>query len=138
IIEATGVVPVIHQIELHPYFQQRELREVHAKHGILTESWGPLGQGKSDLLDNPVITDIAGAREASPAQVVLAWHLAHGIVAIPKSVTPSRIVENLESVQLELSAEEIARIDALDRPDGRGGFDPAQKRAWRTGPGAQK
>src|SRR5699024_7172121 len=86
IIEATGAAPAIHQIELHPYFQQRELRAVHERHGILTEAWGPLGQGKSDLLENPAVTSAAEAHGASPAQVVLAWHLAHGIVTIPKSV----------------------------------------------------
>ncbi len=129
IIEATGVAPAIHQIELHPYFQQRELREVHEQHGILTEAWGPLGQGKSDLLENPVITGIAEAHGASPAQVVLAWHLAHGIVTIPKSVTPSRIVENLAAAELELTAAEVAAIDELDRPDGRGGADPSTKTA---------
>ena len=127
IIETTGVAPAIHQIELHPYFQQRELREIHAQHGILTEAWGPLGQGKSDLLENPVVTGIAEAHGASPAQVVLAWHLAHGIVTIPKSVTPSRIVENLAAAELELTADEVAAIDDLDRPDGRGGADPATK-----------
>ncbi|MEO2098305.1 MAG: aldo/keto reductase [Brachybacterium sp.] len=127
IIEATGVVPAIHQIELHPYFQQRELRALHAEHDILTEAWGPLGQGKSDLLENPAVTAIAEAHDASPAQVVLAWHLAHGIVTIPKSVTPSRIVENLASVELTLTADEVAAIDALDREDGRGGTDPATK-----------
>lgn len=129
IIEATGVVPAIHQIELHPYFQQRELRAIHAEHGILTEAWGPLGQGKSDLLENPAVTAIAEAHDASPAQVVLAWHLAHGIVTIPKSITPSRIVENLASVELTLTADDVAALDALDRPDGRGGADPATKTA---------
>ena len=128
IIEATGVVPAVHQIELHPYFPQLELREAHARHGIVTESWGPLGQGKSDLLENAVITEIASAHEATPAQVVLAWHLSHGIVALPKSATPSRIVENLAAAELVLSAEEIAAIDALDRGEaGRGGTDPATK-----------
>ncbi|WP_231880823.1 aldo/keto reductase [Brachybacterium sp. sponge] len=127
VIEATGVVPAIHQIELHPYFQQRELRAIHAEHDILTEAWGPLGQGKSDLLENPAVTAIAETHGASPAQVVLAWHLAHGIVTIPKSVTPSRIVENLAAVELSLTAEEVAAIDALDREDGRGGTDPATK-----------
>ncbi|WP_122943795.1 aldo/keto reductase [Brachybacterium sp. EE-P12] len=127
IIEATGVVPAIHQIELHPYFQQRELRAIHEDKGILTESWGPLGQGKSDLLENPAVTAIAEAHSASPAQVVLAWHLAHGIVTIPKSVTPSRIVENLAAVELTLTADEVAAIDALDRADGRGGTDPASR-----------
>ena len=129
IIEATGVVPAIHQIELHPYFQQRDLRALHAEHGILTQGWGPLGQGKSDLLENETITSIAAAHGVTPAQAVLAWHLAHGFVTIPKSVTPSRIVENLASVDVTLTAEEVAAIDALDRPDGRGGADPATKTA---------
>lgn len=125
IIEATGVVPVIHQIELHPYFQQRELRAFHDEHRILTQAWGPLGQGRSDLLENEAITAIAQAHGATPAQVVLAWHLARGIVAIPKSVTPSRIVENLGSVELRLAEDELVRIDELDRADGRAGRDPA-------------
>ena len=127
IIEATGVVPAIHQIELHPYFQQRDLRALHAEHGILTQGWGPLGQGKSDLLENETITSIAAAHGITPAQTVLAWHLAHGFVTIPKSVTPSRIVENLAAAQVELSADEVAAIDTLDREDGRGGTDPAVK-----------
>lgn len=127
IIEATGVVPAIHQVELHPYFQQRDLRALHAEHGILTQGWGPLGQGKSDLLENETITSIAAAHGITPAQTVLAWHLAHGFVTIPKSVTPSRIVENLAAAQVELSAAEVAAIDALDREDGRGGTDPAVK-----------
>ena len=127
IIEATGVVPAIHQIELHPYFQQRDLRALHAEHGILTQGWGPLGQGKSDLLENETITSIAAAHGITPAQAVLAWHLAHGFVTIPKSATPSRIVENLAAAQVELSADEVAAIDALDREDGRGGTDPAVK-----------
>lgn len=127
IIEATGVVPAIHQIELHPYFQQRDLRALHAEHGILTQGWGPLGQGKSDLLENETITSIAAAHGITPAQTVLAWHLGHGFVTIPKSVTPSRIVENLAAAQVELSADEVAAIDALDREDGRGGTDPAVK-----------
>ncbi|GAA4519300.1 aldo/keto reductase [Brachybacterium paraconglomeratum] len=127
IIEATSVVPVIHQIELHPYFQQRELRAVHAEHAILTEGWGPLGQGKSDLLENTVVTGIAEAHGATPAQVILAWHLASGFITIPKSVTPSRIVENLAAAELELTADEVAAIDGLDREDGRGGADPADR-----------
>ena len=125
IIEATGVTPVIHQIELHPYFQQRPLREFGEKHGILTEAWSPLGQG-GDLLQDPVITQIAADRGATPAQVVLAWHLAIGNVVIPKSVTAERIVANLEAAGVRLSSEEIARIDGLDRADGRIGPDPAE------------
>lgn len=124
IIEATGVVPVIHQVETHPYWQQRELREVQERHGIVHESWSPLGQG-GDLLADPVVTEIAEAHGATPAQVVIAWHLAHGFVVIPKSVTPERIASNLAAADVELTEDEVARIDALDREDGRIGPDPA-------------
>ena len=124
IIEKTGVVPVIHQIELHPYFSQEALRAVHAEYGIVTEAWSPLGNG-SDLLQNPVLAEIAERHGATPAQVVLAWHLAKGTVAIPKSVTPSRIEENLASVNVKLTAEDIAAVDALSTPEGRIGADPA-------------
>lgn len=124
IIEATGVVPAIHQIELHPYFSQEALRAVHAEYGIATEAWSPLGNG-SDLLQNPVLAEIAARREATPAQVVLAWHLAKGTVVIPKSVTPSRIEENLAAVNVRLSAEDLAAVDALASAEGRIGPDPA-------------
>ncbi len=124
IIAETGVVPVMHQIELHPEFQQRELRRVHVDKGILTEAWSPLGQG-GDILRHPVITDIARSHDADPGQVIIAWHLAIGNVVIPKSVTPERIVSNLAAAGLELAAAEIERIDALDSADGRIGADPA-------------
>ena len=124
IIEETGVVPVIHQVELHPYFSQEALRAVHAEYGIATQAWSPLGNG-SDLLQNPVLAEIAERHDATPAQVVLAWHLAKGTVAIPKSVTPSRIEENLASVNVKLTAEDIAAVDALSSPEGRIGADPA-------------
>ena len=124
IIEETGVVPVIHQVELHPYFSQEALRAVHAEYGIATQAWSPLGNG-SDLLQNPVLAEIAERHGATPAQVVLAWHLAKGTVAIPKSVTPSRIEENLASVNVKLTAEDIAAVDALSSPEGRIGADPA-------------
>lgn len=124
IIKKTGVVPAIHQIELHPYFSQEALRAVHAEYGIVTEAWSPLGNG-SDLLQNPVLAEIAERHGATPAQVVLAWHLAKGTVAIPKSVTPSRIEENLASVNVKLTAEDIAAVDALSTPEGRIGPDPA-------------
>ncbi|MCS6711936.1 aldo/keto reductase [Brachybacterium sp. EF45031] len=127
IVEATGVVPVIHQIELHPYFQQHDLRALHAELGIVTESWGPLGQGKQGLLEDDTLVRIAREHDATSAQVVLAWHLAEGLVALPKSVTPSRIVENLAATELELTEQDLAAIRALDRPDGRGGADPAER-----------
>lgn len=125
IIEATGVAPAIHQIELHPYFQQGELRALDAKHEIVTESWSPLGQGGGELED-PVITEIAEKHGVEAGQVIIAWHLANGLVVIPKSVTPDRIVSNLAAADLELTADEVDRINGLDRtPEGRQGADPA-------------
>ncbi|MGP5199439.1 aldo/keto reductase [Brachybacterium alimentarium] len=125
--KATGVTPVIHQVETHPTFQQTELREVEAAHEILHQSWSPLGQGGAgDDLGDPVVTDIAEAHGVTPAQVVIAWHLAKGFVVIPKSVTPERIVSNLAAADVALSEGEIARIDALDRADGRIGGDPQE------------
>jgi len=114
IIDETGVVPVLNQIELHPFLQQRTLREVHKDLGILTEAWSPLGQGRADLFSHPTIVGIAARHAATPAQVTLAWHLAIGNVVIPKSITASRQVDNLASTQLELSAAEVQAIDALD------------------------
>ena len=123
IIADTSVTPAIHQIELHPYFSQEELRKVHEELGIVTEAWSPLGQG-GELLNDPVIVEIAGKHGVSPAQVVLAWHLAKGIVAIPKSVTPSRIADNFAAANITLDAADIAAIDGLTRADGRMGPDP--------------
>jgi 2,5-diketo-D-gluconate reductase A len=121
IIDATGVVPSVNQIELHPRLQQAELRRFHAEHGILTEAWSPLGKG--ELLDDPVIEEIASAHERTPAQVVLRWHVQLGNVVIPKSVTPSRIEENIQVFDFELSADEIDRLGELDRGE-RTGPDP--------------
>ncbi len=118
----TGELPSINQIELHPYLQQVALRELHAEKGIVTESWSPLASGKR-VLDDPVIGRIAAEREATPAQVVIAWHLALGLVVIPKSVTPARIVENLAAAELALSPEEVAEIAVLDQ-GFRTGPDP--------------
>jgi 2,5-diketo-D-gluconate reductase A len=122
IIEATGVTPVINQIELHPYLQQSELRAFDAAHGIATEAWSPLGSGHG-LLDDPVLTGIADRLSCTSAQVVLAWHLALGNVVIPKSVTPSRISENLASVTVTLTPDDMAAIAGLDRGH-RYGSDP--------------
>lgn len=124
IIDATGVTPVIHQVETHPYWQQRQLRAVEERHGIVHESWSPLGQG-GEVLEDPVITAIAEAHGATPAQVVIAWHLAEGFVVIPKSVTADRIVSNLAAAELILTEEELEQIRGLDREDGRIGPDPA-------------
>jgi 2,5-diketo-D-gluconate reductase A len=124
IIDATGTTPVIHQIELHPYLQQQELRAFHQEHGILTEAWSPLGRGA--VLEDPVITEIARSHGATPAQVIIAWHLAIGNVVIPKSVTPSRITENVAALDLQLTEEDLAVIATLDKgEDGRVGSNPA-------------
>ncbi|WP_159945168.1 MULTISPECIES: aldo/keto reductase [unclassified Nocardiopsis] len=122
LVAETDVVPVLNQIELHPYHSQEAMREVNARHGVLTEAWSPLGQGKG-LLDDPVLTDLADRYGRTPAQVVLRWHLQLGNVVIPKSATPSRIRENFEVFDFELSAEDMDRVGALDR-GGRIGPDP--------------
>jgi len=124
-IEAeTGVVPVLNQIELHPYFNQPELREFHASKGIVTESWSPLGQGGGELTD-PVITGIAEAHGADAGQVLIAWNLALGNVVIPKSETPQRIVSNFASLDVQLTEDEVAQITALHKGDaGRQGGNP--------------
>jgi 2,5-diketo-D-gluconate reductase A len=127
LIDETGVVPAIHQIELHPFFSQMELREFNASHGILTEAWSPLGQG-GELLDSPVIAQIAAKHNATPAQVVIAWHLAIGNVVIPKSVTESRIRENYAALEVTLDETDVQAINGLDRTaegTGRIGPDPA-------------
>jgi 2,5-diketo-D-gluconate reductase A len=121
VIEETGATPAINQVELHPYLQQRELREVHAELGIVTESWSPLAQGL--VLEDPVIVAIAQEHGRTPAQVVIRWHLQLGLVVIPKSVTPQRVRENFEVFDFELSAEQMAQIEALDRGE-RTGPDP--------------
>ncbi|GHA42890.1 oxidoreductase [Streptomyces tauricus] len=123
LLDATSVVPAVNQVELHPHLQQSALREFHAEHGIATEAWSPLGQGKG-LLEVPAIVAIARKHDRTPAQVVLRWHLQLGNVVIPKSVTPSRIKENIDVFGFTLDAEDIAAISALD--EGRRlGSDPA-------------
>ncbi|WP_336485206.1 aldo/keto reductase [Methylobacterium nigriterrae] len=122
LVSETGIVPAVNQIELHPHFQQAALRQAHARHGIVTESWSPLGQGRE--LADPVLVEIGRAHGRSPAQVSLRWHVQNGLVAIPKTATPSRIAENLAVFDFELGPDEMRRIAGLDRPDGRIGPDP--------------
>lgn len=118
----TDVVPSINQIELHPRLPQDELRMFDAAHGIATESWSPLARGA--LLDDPTVGAIATRLAVTPTQVVIAWHLALGLVVIPKSVTPSRIAENFDVFAIELTADDVAAITALGTPTGRLGADP--------------
>lgn len=113
LIEQTGVTPAINQIELHPYLQDPEMLVFCRENGIAVEAWSPLGRGT--CLDGPVIGTIAHAHDVSPAQVILAWHMAKGVVPLPRSKDPVRMRENLESVGIQLSEGEIAAIDALDK-----------------------
>ena len=119
----TETVPAVNQVELHPYFAQRELRAYQREHGIATEAWSPIGQG-GDVLDDPAIGAIAERHDRSPAQVIIRWHLQSGNIVIPKSVTPERIAENFRALHFELSDAEMAQIDGLDRGE-RLGPDPA-------------
>lgn len=122
LIDTLEQVPSINQIEVHPYLQQRALRAFNDTHDIVTEAWSPLGSGA--VLDDPVIGRIAESIGVSPAQVILRWDIQKGIVTIPKSVTPTRIAQNFDVFGFELTAEQIALIDDLDRADGRTGPDP--------------
>ncbi|MBZ9678729.1 aldo/keto reductase [Mesorhizobium sp. ES1-1] len=123
IIGETGVTPVANQIELHPRFQQRELRAFHAKHDIRTESWSPLGSGK--LLDDPTISGIARKHGKSPAQTMIRWHLQEGLVVIPKSAHQERIAANFDVFDFELDAQDLETIRGMDSASGRSGPNPA-------------
>ncbi len=112
VIAETGETPAINQVELHPYFQQRELRAEHERLGIVTESWSPLAQGAA--LTDPTIVRIAEAHSRTPGQVVIRWHMQLGLVVIPKSVTPERIAQNFDVLDFMLSDEQMDAIDGLD------------------------
>ncbi|MEZ6020249.1 MAG: aldo/keto reductase [Planctomycetota bacterium] len=123
LIDETGVTPAINQVELHPRFQQVELRQEHARLGIITQAWSPLGRAQT--FDEPVLQAIAKNHGKSPAQVILRWHLDCGLVTFPKSVHRERLVENFDLFDFQLSPEEMEQIATLDRADGRIGPDPA-------------
>jgi diketogulonate reductase-like aldo/keto reductase len=130
LLDRATVVPAVNQIECHPYFQQREVQHFGAERGILTQAWSPIGGitfyrdgGHGSSLDDPVIGDVARTHGKSPAQVMLRWGLQHGRSVIPKSTKPSRIAENIDVFDFELSADELATIDALDT-GRRGGPEP--------------
>ena len=123
IIADSGTVPAVDQVELHPAFQQRELREFAEPLGIRTEAWGPLGQGKYDLFGEQAVQDAATAHGVTPAQVVIRWHLQRGIIVFPKTTSRERMATNLDVFGFELTDAELAAIDALDR-GLRVGSDP--------------
>jgi 2,5-diketo-D-gluconate reductase A len=122
LLAETDVTPAVNQVELHPEFPQEELRAFHEEHGILTESWGPLGQGKG-LLENPSIVEVARRKDRTPAQVVLRWHVQLGCVVIPKSVHSDRIRENIQVFDFELDDADMADISTV-RTGQRLGADP--------------
>lgn len=134
LVERTDVVPMVNQVELHPYFTQPELRDAHADLGVVTQAWSPIGGVKryygpddpdavQDVLVEPTVVEVADTYGKTPAQVVLRWHLEHGFSAIPKSTRRERIAENLDVFDFSLTADEVAAIDALDSGE-RGGPDP--------------
>ena len=129
--EVATVVPAVNQIEVHPYFQQREVQAYGAEHGILTQAWAPIGgitfyrdSGHTSTLEDPVIGEIATAHGKTPAQVMLRWHLQQGRQVIPKSVRPERIAENLDVFDFALTDAELTAIDGLETGK-RGGPEPA-------------
>lgn len=136
LLAETSIVPAVNQIEVHPYFAQRDVQRANAAHGILTQAWSPIGgitfypgwgDGKRSALDDETIGAIAAAHDVSPAQVMLRWGIQQGRSVIPKSVNPTRIAQNIDVFGFELTGDEIARIDALET-GVRGGPDPDQPR----------
>ena len=130
LLDRHRIVPAVNQVELHPHFQQEQVRAFDRAHGIVTEAWSPLAQG--DILADPVITALSRRYGKTPAQIVLRWHIELGNVVIPKSVTPSRIKENINIFDFSLGASDLAALRALDRgartgPDPDGGERPASR-----------
>lgn len=131
LLKRATAVPAVNQIEVHPYFAQREVQAFGAQHGILTQAWSPIGGitfyrdgGHSSTLQDPVIGDIAQSHGKTPAQVMLRWHLQQGRSVIPKSTRPERIAENINVFDFNLTHDEIAAIDGLDT-GRRGGPEPS-------------
>ncbi|WP_433308630.1 aldo/keto reductase [Micromonospora sp. CA-269861] len=114
----TGVAPVVNQIEVHPYFPQQEAIDYHREQGILVQGWSPLGRG-NDLQEHPVVVEIATAHGVSPAQTILAWHVARQVIPLPKAASPQRQAENLDVFGIKLTDAQVEAITALGRADGR-------------------
>ena len=123
IVEETGVVPVVNQVEVHPFFANEDVRAANARHGVLTEAWSPIAQGA--VLDDDTIGEIASLVGRTPAQVVLRWHIQRGDIVFPKSMSRDRMQQNFELFDFELEPTHVAAIDALDRGEsGRMGPNP--------------
>ncbi len=127
LIDETGITPVLNQIELHPYFQQRDVRRFHAATAIATQSWSPLGlwaNQQASPLDDPLVRELAGKYDKSPAQIILRWHLDNELLVVSKSARPTRIEENFQIFDFSLHQDDLARMAMLDHPNGRLGPDP--------------
>lgn len=122
LIKETGVAPAVNQVELHPQFQQKELRIFHEKNNILTEAWAPLGRGL--FFDDPLLRSIAEEHSKTVAQIVLRWHMELGTIAIPKSQSAARMAENFDIFDFKLTASDHDKIASLDKIDGRMGPNP--------------
>lgn len=122
LIENTGITPAVNQVELHPFFQQRPLREFHFKHKIVTEAYTPLARG--NIFEHPIIQKLALKYQKTPAQIILRWHFENGIVAIPKSSHHARMLENLDIFNFRLSADDLIEMGSMDSQSGRLGQDP--------------
>lgn len=122
ILGETGDVPVLNQIELHPLFSQENMRQFHERHAILTEAWRPLGRGA--VLEHPVVQRIARKYECTEAQIILEWHRKLGLVAIPKTVSKQRMIENFSTLNVEIDQKDMEVLSSLSRLDGRLGGDP--------------
>lgn len=124
IITETGVTPAVNQIEIHPYWVQEHMVKANAERGIITEAWSPLGRG-NDALEEPIITSLAEKYGKTAGQIVLRWHVERGIVPIPKSRNLIHQRKNLAIFDFELTEDEVAQINTLEKPDGRiDGQDP--------------
>ena len=123
IIEETGVVPVVNQVEVHPFFSNEDVRAADQRHGVLTEAWSPIAKGK--VMDDDTIGEIASAVGRTPAQVTLRWHVQRGDIVFPKSMNPDRMRQNFEIFDFELEPAHMSAIDGLDRgEEGRTGPNP--------------
>jgi 2,5-diketo-D-gluconate reductase A len=123
IVEQTGVVPAVNQVEAHPFFGNEEVRAANARHGVATEAWSPIARG--NVFDNGVITEIATRLGRTPAQVTLRWHIERGDIVFPKSMSPARMKENFEIFDFELAPDDVRAISALDQGEaGRIGPNP--------------
>ena len=138
LLEKATVVPAVNQIECHAYFAQQPVQDLAAEHGILTQAWSPIGGitfyrdgNHGSTLDDPTIGDVASAHGRTAAQVMLRWGLQHGRSVIPKSTKPSRIAENIDLFDFELSDEQMTAIDRLDTGH-RGGPEPSRRSAARS------